>query len=96
MWSQEKLVVHIGGLFDDHNSEVTTYLYPQTYSESQNTVLTQLHAYLCKYNTDKTIPPKIYLTLDNHSTQKGYAFLCYFEWLFQIGVSTSLKNFSFF
>ena len=86
MWSEEKLVVHIGGIFDDANTSVSTYLYPQTFSESQNTILTQLHTFLCELSQVRSVPPIVYLTLDNHATQKGYTFLAYFEWLFAAGV----------
>lgn len=53
------------------------YLYGNNFSESANTIITQLHTFLSAVSTKK----ELWITFDNHSTQKNYTVLAYFQWL---------------
>lgn len=85
-WSKTRLLLHIGGMYDDNSDEKTYYLYSNEFSESANTIITQLHLYLKNLINYE----EIWITFDNHSTQKNYIILAYFEWL--LSFPNFLKN----
>ena len=75
-WSQQHMVIHLGGTFCDFDDSKHYYLYPDVISESTNTILTQIVLtmnYTLTHCPEKT---RINFVFDNHSTQKNFTVIC--------------------
>lgn len=81
-WSRDKLIVHLGGVYDDKTDSAYYYIYPETVSEDTNTILTQCHKALLRHIEKSKLQDVVFI-FDNHSTQKNYYVLGYLEYLVQ-------------
>lgn len=73
------LKVLLGGHFISNKNETRYYLTTEAYGEQGNTIISEFHHVLRGYFTETT--KKIHFILDNHSTNKNYIVLAYFDFL---------------
>jgi hypothetical protein len=85
-WSKDKLILHLGGVYDDSTDCASYFLYPEMLSEDVNTILTQCHLTLLRRVQAQQELFEVVFIFDNHSTQKNYVLLSYFEYLVRSGV----------
>lgn len=73
---QKAVVMHIGGWLVDNTDQAYYLFHPQQFPESANTVLSGLHYVLSCQNS---LPPKLWLESDSHSTNKAKISFGYLE-----------------
>ncbi len=66
-------------LLSDKTGKVEYSLFLEPHHESANTVVSQLHRYIC--NTHFEHHNNLFITADNHSTNKCNTMLQYLEWM---------------
>ena len=80
-WSQDRLAIHAGGTYWDTNGSVEYYLYPEVISENSNTIITQIYDNLIEGLKQRPHAKNFFVIFDNHSTQKSYSVIAFFEWI---------------
>lgn len=80
-WSKEKLTLHIGGTYIDSIDHVKYFIYPETISESSNTIISQIYNALMEIERQQLVKKMIIFVFDNHSTQKNCYVVSYLEFL---------------
>jgi len=78
-WSKDKLTLHIGATFFDHENKAHYFIYPELLSESSNTITSQLASSLKYLKKSKPNASVVTITFDNHSTQKCITVIAFLE-----------------
>ncbi len=78
-WSKTRLTIHLGGTFYDNTFIKHYYIYPEIFSESGNTILSQINHELFRNRSQGK--KRVVFIFDNHSTQKCTIVVAFFEWL---------------
>lgn len=85
------LRVAMGGLLDDRNGVVHYYYHMEPFTETTNTIITQLHKFLLLALSVPQPPKKLRLTFDGHSTNRSGAMLAYLYLLVQWQVFSKVQ-----
>ena len=86
------LLVHPGGHLNSKTGETTYYFFEDVkYSENANTIITQFHNMLL--DVVKPGITEVNFVLDNHSTNKCYAVIAYFDYIVSIFIYIILNTF---